>query len=266
VADRSPYAALLGAQVRSQTTYRLSFALDLVFSTLMMVIEAVAVLVMYTVNPSFGGFRLGQGLLIAGLATVAFSIGDAAVGNVEDMSRYIRSGLLDAVLLRPLGTLPQLMVLDFAPRRFGRVAWTVGVLAVGIAKSGIEWTPAKLALVIVAPLAGAVTFGSIFVVGATTQFWLIDTGQVAHAFTYGGREFTSYPSTVFGPAVRWLFAYGLGFASVAYLPALALLDRHDPAGLPDWARWCAPLTAALWALVATVFWRFGVRHYRSTGS
>ena len=36
--------------------------------------------------------------------------------------------------------------------------------------------------------------------------------------------------TVYGRLFRRLFAYGLGFAFVAYYPALALLGRPDPAG------------------------------------
>jgi ABC-2 type transport system permease protein len=63
-----------------------------------------------------------------------------------------------------------------------------------------------------------------------------------------------------------VFAYGLGFAFVSYLPALALLGRPDPLGVPGWLRWCSPLVALLAAGLAALFWRTGVRHYRSTGS
>jgi ABC-2 type transport system permease protein len=45
-----------------------------------------------------------------------------------------------------------------------------------------------------------------------------------------------------------------------------MLGRPDPLGTPGWLRWCSPLTALLVAAVAGLFWRTGVRHYRSTGS
>ena len=114
---------------------------------------------------------------------------------------------------------------------------------------------------------GAVFFGAIFVATATVAFWWIDSGEFANGFTYGGRDFTSYPITVYSGLFRRIFAYSLGFAFVAYYPALALLGRPDPLGLPGWAglvrrRWWPCAAVAVAALV----WRFGVRHYRSTGS
>ena len=63
-----------------------------------------------------------------------------------------------------------------------------------------------------------------------------------------------------------MFAYGLGFGFVAYQPALVILGRADPLGLPAWAGFCSPLVALAAASVAAGVWRSGIRHYRSTGS
>jgi ABC-2 type transport system permease protein len=53
---------------------------------------------------------------------------------------------------------------------------------------------------------------------------------------------------------------------VAYQPALALLGRSDPLGLPAWAGYVSPLVAVVAAALAAVMWRAGIRQYRSTGS
>ncbi len=63
-----------------------------------------------------------------------------------------------------------------------------------------------------------------------------------------------------------MFAYALGFAFVGYYPALALLGRADPLGLPAWVGWSSPVVAMAAAFLAAVVWRLGIRHYRSTGS
>jgi ABC-type uncharacterized transport system permease subunit len=83
---------------------------------------------------------------------------------------------------------------------------------------------------VVAPLAGALFFAAIFVLTASLSFWWVESGEIGSAFTYGGRDFTSYPVGVYGGWFRSLFAYGLGFGFVAYQPALALLGRTDPLG------------------------------------
>ena len=102
--------------------------------------------------------------------------------------------------------------------------------------------------------------------GRSVAFWWIESAEFANGLTYGGRDFASYPLTVYSGLFRRLFGYSLGFAFVAYYPALILLGRPDPLHGPAWLGWCAPLVAGLAALAAAGVWRLGVRHYRSTGS
>jgi ABC-2 type transport system permease protein len=252
--------------VRSQTTYRISFVLDLIFTTVITSIEIIAIVLLFRINSGFGGLALREALLVAGIAALSFGLADLAVGNIERVPHYIRTGLLDAVLVRPLGALSQLLVIDFAPRRIGRVVQGALVMMGALVATDLQWTPAKAVLVVIAPLAGAVTFASIFVIGSAWMFWLVEGGEVANAFIYGGRDFSSYPTSIFGGWFRRLFGYALALAFVGYLPAMALLGKPDQLGLPDWVRWCSPVTAGLWAASASWFWKFGVRHYRSTGS
>lgn len=260
------YRHLLGAQVRSQMAYRASFAIDLGSNAFIPVIDLLALVATFRVTRTLGGFTSGEVLIMFGLSATAFALADLAVGNIERMRLYVRHGLLDAVLVRPLSVLGQLVTVDFTLRRIARLVVAVGVLAVAVARADIAWTPARAALLGWAPISGAMLFGAIFVAGSTVAFWWIESGELANSFTYGGRDFTSYPITVYSQLFRRLFAYGLGFAFVGYYPALALLGRADPLGAPGWVRWCAPAVSVLAMAVAAVVWRFGVRHYRSTGS
>jgi ABC-2 type transport system permease protein len=261
-----PYARLVVAQLRGQASYRASFALDLAGNAVALGSDLFAVLVLFRIVPRLAGFPVREVLVMFALATSAFAIADLAVGNVERIRYYVRTGLLDALLVRPLSGLGQLLAMDFAPRRIGRVVSGLTMLAVALTLAGIDWTPARVALLLVAPLAGAVLFGSVFVAGATVAFWWIESGEVANSFTYGGRDFSSYPVTVYQGWFRRVVAYGMGFGFVAYYPALALLGRADPLGLPGWVGWLGPAVAALAATAAAAAWRVGVRHYRSTGS
>ncbi len=261
-----PYVHIVRAQMRSQTQYRASFALDVVGSTLLTALDVAAVFVLFRVSHSLGGFGWREVLLMTALTAAAFPLADLAVGNIERLRVYVRTGLFDTVLVRPLPALGQLAAMDFAPRRLGRLVQGFVLYGLALGVAPIPWTPARVVTALVTPLAGAVFFGAVFVVGATVAFWWIESGEFANAFTYGGRDFTSYPATMFGGWFRRLFAYGLGFAFVGYLPALALLGRSDPLGVPDWLRWCSPVVAVLAGVAAWLFWRTGVRHYRSSGS
>ncbi len=260
------YVQLVRAQIRAQSQYRLSFAVDVVGSMMYTVLDLLGLLVLFRVTPRLGGFGVRQAFLVASLAGFAFALSDLGVGNVERLRTYVRTGLLDAMLVRPRGVLPQLLATDFTLRRIGQVVQGGIALAFAVGWAHVRLSPAHLAMLVLAPASGAVFFMGVFVAGATVAFYWIDSGEFANSFTYGGRTFTAYPITVYSGLFRRLFAYGLGFAFVAYFPGLLLLDRPDPLGAPAWLGWASPAVAALAVGLAVLAWRTGIRHYRSTGS
>ncbi|MFD0558789.1 ABC-2 type transport system permease protein [Stackebrandtia endophytica] len=261
-----PYLKLVGAQIRSQAQYRTSFILDLLGQTVFTVLDFLTVFVVFRITPALGGFDLSEVLLISALAITGFTIADLVVGNVERLSFYVRTGLLDAMLIRPRRILPQLLAVDFQLRRIGRVALAVTVLIVAASAGVTDWTWWRVLLVVITPLTAAVFFCAVFILTATSMFWWIDAKEFSAAFTYGGRDFTTYPITVYEGVFRRLFGYLFGFGFVSYYPALSLLGRDDPLGGPGWLGWSGLIAAAVAATAAALMWRTGIRHYKGTGS
>ena len=260
------YRHIVSAQVRAQAQYRASFAIDIAGSIGFGILDVATVVVLFQVTRSLAGFTFTEVFLMMAITNLSFAVADVLVGNVERLRVYVRSGLLDAVLVRPLGVLMQLVAMDVAPRRIGRVLFGIVVFVVAAAQADLSFTPGRVVLLVVAPLAGAVIFCALFVGTAAVAFWWIESGELGNALTYGGHDFASYPMPIYGVVFRRVLAYALGLAFVAYYPALALLDRRDPLGAPAYLGYLSPLIAALAALAAAGFWRAGVRRYTSTGS
>jgi len=267
VADRRGiYLRIIGSRVRGQLTYRTSFALDVIAQFLGQSIELVAILVLFTQVSALGGFSAQEVLLIYGLAATAFGLADLAVGQVEELPNFIRTGEFDVMLLRPLGTLPQLLSADVSLKRIGRVASGLLVLIWSLATLDLPWTPAHMLLAITTPITGAVIVSAIFVASNSVSFWVVDGREMANSFTYGSNFSTAYPITVYGPWVRRALCYAVPAAFVAYFPALGLLGKPDPLGLPAALQWSSPVVAAVAVAVAAWIWRSGVRHYQGAGS
>src|SRR5262249_4018315 len=150
------YRHMVAAQVRSQAQYRTSFAIDLVGSVLFGVLDIGSVLVLFRLAPTLGSFGFREVVLMAALAVTGFAAADLAVGNVERLRVYVRSGLLDAVLVRPMGVLVQLTALDVALRRVGRLVFGITMLVIAAAHAHLPLTPRSLALLVITPVAGAV--------------------------------------------------------------------------------------------------------------
>ncbi|PRY16754.1 ABC transporter permease [Kineococcus rhizosphaerae] len=265
--DRSaPYRALLGSRIRSQLSYRASFAADLLANVGIGAGEFVTLYVVFSRANTLGGLDVWQACLVFALANVTFAVGDLLLGHVDNLPTHVRTGTLDAFLLRPLPVLTQLATSDVSLKRIGRVLVAAAVFAVAWPHTGVELDARAALLLLVAVVGGTGVFTAVFVVAGALQFWLLDGKEAVNSITYGGSNAAQYPASLYSAPLRWLFCYVVPAAFVAYLPVLALLGEPGPAGLPAWLGWFSPVAAAAVWGIALLLWRRGVRHYTGSGS
>jgi ABC-2 type transport system permease protein len=270
-ADSSPVTntkllrLLVSARLRSQTAYRGSFAADVAGQMVLALTEFVELYAIVHNIPTFGGMTFAQALLVFAFASVGFSIGDLILGETDSMSDVIRTGKLEVLLIRPLPVLLQLMTSDFQLRRVGRLVFALIALAAALFLTDIQWDPAKVALFIVTPLAGAAIFGALFVGAGAVQFWLLDGRQFANAFTYGGRYVASMPGAAMFLPLQVFFTFVVPATLVAYAPSLVLLGLDGPAGIPSWTGWLGLPAAVVLLGLMLLLWRAAIRKYTGAG-
>lgn len=260
-----PYRAVLASRVRSQRSYRANFAVDLLSSFLVGLVELAEVWVLFHAVTRIGGLDLTDILVVFGLADLAFSLADLAFGHCDTLPTYVRAGTLDVFYLRPQPLLLQLITSDISLRRLARAAVGVVVLTVGLAVSDVDWSVSAVLLVLLAVVSGTATFAAMFVWAGGAQFFLIDGAEATNAFVYGGRYAATQPASVWDRPVKAVFGFFFPMAFTAYLPAVTLLGLPGTAGMPAWLGWCAPVAAAWTWTMALLAWRLGVRHYRGGG-
>lgn len=262
----SLYGRLITAQLRGQMQYRVSFGLAAVGSFLSCVTEFGAVLILFNRTPLIVGWSVFEVALLYGISGLCFAVAELFAAALDNFQVHIVMGTFDRVLVRPRGALLQVMSEDFALRRIGRIAQAGLVLVIATRLLPIDWTPDKLGVLALAMLCGTVIYFAIFVLGATFCFWTVQAKEATHVVTYGGDALASWPLDIYRGSVRRFFTFVVPLAFVNYEPALYLLGKTDPLGLPDAARLLSPLAALLIALLARYGWHLGIRHYQSTGS
>jgi ABC-2 type transport system permease protein len=260
------YPRLVGARVRSQLQYRLSFALDLTGSFFISFIDFLAVIFLFSHLPRLAGWSLAEVAFFYGTANMAFALSDMIVGHLDTFGQMIKTGSFDLMLVRPVGSLYQVLSSDLQMRRVGRILQGLVVLVYAVSSLHIPWSAARVGMVALMVITGTVIYSSIWVAGATIAFYTVEIRELTNAFTYGGSFLASYPVNIFGGLTRRLMAFVIPLAFVSYFPGLFVLGHSDPLGAPDALRFCTPLVALALALIASRLWRFGVRHYRRTGS
>jgi ABC-2 type transport system permease protein len=272
VAEHSPlagletYARLAAASVRARAQYRLSFALDFAATFLSALTEFVAILVLFKHLSVLGGWSLPEVAFLYGVAGVSFSLTDMLLGHLDNFGELIRTGTFDVLLVRPRGSLFQVVASELAVRRLGKLAQAGAVLLYAIGHVHVAWSPIKVGLLLVSFGSGTAIFAGIWIAGASISFWTTEIREVVNAFTYGGSYLASYPINLFGVWLRRFLAFVVPAAFIAYYPCVVILGRSDPVAGSPWLGLLSPAVAVATLATGRMAWQFGVRHYRSTGS
>ncbi|WP_406500410.1 ABC transporter permease [Streptomyces sp. NBC_00846] len=260
------YGLIAAMWLRSTMAYRASFAMTAFGNFAATAFDFVAILLMFSHVDALGGYTLPEVALLYGAAGTAFGLADLVLGSMDRLGRRVRDGTLDTLLVRPVPVLAQVAADRFALRRLGRITQGGLVLGYALVTLDIAWTPLKVVMIPLMLLSGAAIFAAVFVAGAAFQFFAQDASEVQNSFTYGGNTLLQYPPSIFAKDLVRGVTFVVPLAFVNWLPALYVLGRDYPLGLPDWVAFLPPVVAGLCWLLAGLAWRVGLRAYRSTGS
>jgi ABC-2 type transport system permease protein len=229
-------------------------------------IEFVAIVALFDRFGGLEGWALEEVALFYGLISITFAMADAIARGFDTFGSMVKYGDFDRLLLRPRSTVLQLFGQELTLRRLGRFAQGAVVMAFAIHALEIPWTAARIGLLTLAIAGGISLFIGVVILQATSAFWTTESLEVWNAFTYGGATMSQYPLAIYRPWFRQFFTFVIPFACINYLPGVAILGRPDPLGTPAVLQWISPLAGPLFLLMALQVWKFGVRHYQSTGS
>lgn len=262
--DAHAYRVIMASRLRSQLAYPTSFAFDVVNQLVYGLIEFIELYAVFHNVDSLAGLGWSQALLVMALSRLAFQTGDLFVGHLDQMPAYLRQGTLETFLIRPLPVLAQVITSDISLRRVSRIVLFGGFTALALARLEMTWTPAAVVLLLAALLGGSLITAAMFITAGTAQFWLIEGGEAANAFTYGGAYVAQFPAGVLPVGVRVFYTAVLPVTFIGYLPTVTLLGLADPL-VPSWFGWLTLPVGLTFLTLSLAAWQFGVRHYQGGG-
>jgi ABC-2 type transport system permease protein len=264
--DLHLYSRYIGVSIRSQMQYRASFVMLTIGHLAGTGIEFVGILVLFDRFGSLQGWSLPEVAFLYGLVNVGFAFADAATRGFDMFATMVKSGDFDRLLTRPRSTAIQLAGQELTLRRVGRLAQGLVILLWASAALDLDWTVAKAALTLAAIASGTALFSGLVILQATLAFWTTESVEIMNTVTYGGVQTSQLPLVIYRPWFRKFFTFVVPLACVSYFPAIAIIGRTDPLGSPIWFQYLSPLIGVGFLLVSLQVWKFGVRHYVSTGS
>jgi ABC-2 type transport system permease protein len=261
------YGRYVSASLRAQAQYPAATLMLTVGHCAATSIEILGVYALFHRFGAVGGWSFGEAALFYALVNITFSIADLLTRGFEVFGpEFVRTGAFDRVLLRPRTAALQLAGYEVRLTRFGRMIQATAVLVFASRLVPIDWDAARVALALWTMTGGVALFTGILVLQATLAFWTVESLEVVNVITYGGVQAAQYPLNIYAAWFRRLLTFGVPLACVAYYPVLAILNRPDPLGAPDWLLPFTPLAGYAFLALSFVAWRAGVARYASTGS
>jgi ABC-2 type transport system permease protein len=256
----------VGMAFRSAWQYRISLVLLTLAEALATALDFAAIGVVFAHVAHLRGFALAEVAFLYSTSAAAFAVAECVLGQLDRIGWQVRDGRMDAVLIRPVSPLVQAATSEFSPQRVGRLVQPTVVLAMSAAALDIHWTAGRTALVPLMIVCGALIAGSLITAGSALLFVAPDASLAVGATRQGAGLVTQYPMTIYSRHLMILMTCVVPVGFVNWQPALYILSRPDPLGLPAAARFLAPAVAMVSVAGAAWAWRSGIRHYRSTGS
>ncbi len=261
------YGRYVGVSLRSQMQYPASFLLTSAGAFAATGVDFLATWALFARFRQVAGWHFGEVALFYSVIGVSFALADGLTRGFDIFGdQFVRTGDFDRLLVRPRSTVLQLLGYELRATRIGRLAQALVVGVVAIRLTGITWHLAPWATLLFAVAGGTALFSGILVLQATLAFWTVESLEIANTLTYGGVEAAQYPLDLYARWFRNFLTFVVPLGCVSYFPVAAVLGKADRTGVPAQLLQLTPALGFVFLGVALWLWRYGVRHYTSTGS
>ncbi len=254
--------AYFAQYAKVRMSYRADFLIGLATSVAATVCSFGFVLVLFANIPRLADWRFEEVLFLYGFSLIPFGLFNVLSLNLYEFGNaYIIEGKFDRVLLRPVGSLFQVLFETFRIESFHEVVLGLLVVSWASRRLGIHWTGADAALLWFFGLCGGVIYIAVFLLLSTVSFWFEDRIGI-HPPAWNLIAFGRYPLSIYSGFIQFFLSWIVPFGFATFYPSVRLLNRtefHSYAPL-------VPAVAAVSLALALFAWSRGVGRYASTGS
>lgn len=250
---------------------RMQYRADTVMATFAVFLrESTGIIVIYLTLLKFGmlgDWNVNELLFLYSILFLTYAFVVVLFADLRDFSRMIREGRFDRLMITPRGLLFQL-ISNNADIMAALGHGTLGIILFVFTANnvGIVRNLPTILYYVCAIIGGVLLQGGIFIFFSSLSFFFVETNSLRNIFYWNMRRFAGYPISIFNKIFQVIMIYVVPFAFVNYFPAQFLLRKEDMAQYPEVFMYIAPIVGLAVYGLAYIFWRFSVKHYKSTGN
>ena len=174
--------------------------------------------VMFSLKENIGGYHFNDILLLWGISALTYGVSHVFFNNAFLLTDIIMRGKLDAYIVQPKNTLIYMSSSKMSVSAIGDILFGLATLVI-IKATFVQWM-----LTIFFGITGGIILASFSIVINSLSFWLGNAGDLADALGGAIINSSTYPSTIFSEAVKYIFLTIIPVSFVVHIPLETVLD------------------------------------------
>lgn len=236
----------------------------MVLQTLLVVVtDPIGLILMFSRFGNIGAWSMERILLIYAMAVASFGLAESFCRGFDYFPwKMIRTGDFDRVLLRPCSLCFQIAGSYFHLHRLSRVTGALCMIIWSLWKQGISLGSTDIIMVLLALAGGFLTYSGVFILTSGLAFFTVKGLDWIFILTNASYQVARCPADYMPRFLRNMFTFFMPMLVISYYPASAICGW----GESYWKGFLALPAGVAFLIFSLFIFRFGVRHYKSTGS
>lgn len=257
------YLKYFSIQLRSVMQYKTSFFFTAIGQGLTTFFSFLSMYFLFSRFGSIKNYSFNEVLLCFSTIFMSFSLAECFGRGFDAFSGMISNGEFDRIMVRPQNEILQVIGSRIEFTRVGRLLQALVIFIYGVTNCGVQWSFDKLITITFMIAGGVCLFFGLFMIYASICFFTLEGLEFMNIFTDGGRELAQYPLDIYKSWVLKFFTFVVPLAFINYYPFLYIIGRSKGYSV---FYMLSPIVAVLFLIPSFLLWKFGVNHYKSTGS
>ncbi|MBI4426438.1 MAG: ABC-2 family transporter protein [Candidatus Kerfeldbacteria bacterium] len=251
----------LSTDIIREAEFRGGFFLLLVSNLIEFTVTVAFFSLLYGSVPTVGGWSYPEALfLVATYSIIGNLSGAFFLRNFARFSEYIRTGLLDTFLTKPVDAQFAATLRYHAISNLISLLPSVALLMISLHRLGLTITVVNAVGYVLLLVLGLIIVYCLWFAISLLAFWLTQINELQELW-FSLYDFARYPPPIYDGGVRILFTFVIPVLTVVAVPTEFFLEHTQPAAIG----YNVAIAATL-LIVTRLLWKVGLRRYASASS
>lgn len=251
----------MSMHLRVKMQYKVSFFFTLVAQILVVFLELFVLKSMFEKFKLLDAYNINELYLNFSVVWVGFSTAQMLGRGFDKFSNLIKNGSFDLLLIRPRNLFLQIIGSDIFYEKISRILSTSILFIYSSIKVVSCFNITNIYLLITMLIGSFLINIAIFIFGASICFYTVEGLEFINIFTDGTKQLAQYPMGIYNKIIRFIFTIFIPISLVNYYPIEYLSGRST-----NILYLFLPLLSCLVIIPAIIFFKAGLKKYKSSGS